>query len=321
MECDLCGRATSERFPLPGFGSLSWVPWVCSFCLHIDWYRRMGFSFFPLKPKSKEPALASWKVYQERRPTDDEIAGWMNGIFGNVAVVCGPVSGNLIVLDFDNEETYHKAFRDFEGLQKATFVVRTSRGFHVYLRSINDPGRTEKYEGLGFEYRAEGSYVAAPPSIHPSGAVYTRVGEWQVLEVEDGQEAKKLVLNKLGYEPPKTWNTKPPTDRAPLKYTPPCIQRLKGVAEGFRNEAAMRITCFLLREIELEEGEVWKRLLWWNSFNKPPLDERELRSVFKSALKGGYRYGCNSMKEYCIPGLCRIAYAKERGVKCSPTHL
>jgi hypothetical protein len=75
----------------------------------------------------------------------------------------------------------------------------------------------------------------------------------------------------------------------------------------------MRITCFLLRELELDEDEVRKRLLWWNSFNKSPLEERELRSVFKSALKGGYRYGCKSFAHYCIPGLCRIAYAKEGG--------
>ncbi len=313
LKCELCGRDTPVRHFYPGIATVTHRfnhgSWVCDFCLYVSWYQSQGFSFFPLKPRSKEPAVPSWKPYQERKPTLEEVSSWLRGGVEGIAVVCGSVSDNLVVMDFDDCSVYEKAFSKHRELERSTFVVKTSRGIHVYVKSAVPPGPTEKYDNLKFEYRAERSYVVAPPSIHPAGVQYKLIGVFNVLTVADAKEEKEAILKRLGYKPlefpPSTFR-----ERKPLKYVPPCVQRLKGVKEGFRNEAAIRLVSFMRWELELPEDEVWKRLVWWNQFNQPPLDHRELQKVFRSALKGGYRYGCSSMKEYCVPGLCRIARSK-----------
>lgn len=49
----------------------------------------------------KRAALRSWKPYQSRLPTQDEIASWFGPDTSAVCLVCGAVSGNLEMIDFD----------------------------------------------------------------------------------------------------------------------------------------------------------------------------------------------------------------------------
>jgi hypothetical protein len=49
---------------------------------------------------SKRPALANWKLYQERLPTPDELLTWFASAEG-VGVICGKVSGNLEMLELE----------------------------------------------------------------------------------------------------------------------------------------------------------------------------------------------------------------------------
>ena len=75
----------------------------------------------------------------------------------NLSVVCGEVSNNLFVLDFDSEELYHRFFSKTDG----TAVVRTGRGYHVYFKAEHPVKNLKIYED-GREvitHRGEGSYV------------------------------------------------------------------------------------------------------------------------------------------------------------------
>lgn len=64
---------------------------------------------------------------------------------------------------------------------------------------------------------------------------------------------------------------------------PPCIRGLlKGVVEGWRNEAGVRLASYWLNLRGLAEGEAWSRLQKWNRRNSPPLDEVELNHVLRS---------------------------------------
>jgi hypothetical protein len=91
---------------------------------------------------------------------------------------------------------------------------------------------------------------------------------------------------------------------------PACIlSLLKGVEEGVRNEAAIRLACYLLNFRHVQDETAWKRLLKWNRRNKPPLGEDELRSVFKSALENPYTFGCHDelLSSYCqSPKKCKL---------------
>ena len=49
---------------------------------------------------------------------------------GNVAIICGKISG-ISVVDFDNLESYNQAIQDFPQL-KHHKQVETKNGFHIY---------------------------------------------------------------------------------------------------------------------------------------------------------------------------------------------
>ena len=89
----------------------------------------------------------------------------------------------------------------------------------------------------------------------------------------------------------------------------PCIDGLLlGVNEGYRNEAALRISCFFLNFRGENPEKVWAKLKEWNMRNKPPLSEAELRSVFNSAQKRGYVFGCEDvlLQSFCDKSGCNI---------------
>ncbi len=58
----------------------------------LDWaryYVEKGFSVIPLKRRSKTPALKSWKEYQFRLPTDEELQQWFGDGKHNIGIVTG----------------------------------------------------------------------------------------------------------------------------------------------------------------------------------------------------------------------------------------
>lgn len=59
----------------------------------------------------KHPALSSWKEFQNRRATEDEVRSWFTGHPElNVGIVTGKISG-VVVLDVDGEAG-HQALRE-----------------------------------------------------------------------------------------------------------------------------------------------------------------------------------------------------------------
>src|SRR5262245_7441767 len=64
-------------------------------------YVASGISAIPIRPDgSKAPAVPSWKPFQERIGTADEINRMFRANCG-VAAITGKVSGNLEVADFE----------------------------------------------------------------------------------------------------------------------------------------------------------------------------------------------------------------------------
>ncbi len=77
----------------------------------------------------------------------------------------------------------------------------------------------------------------------------------------------------------------------------PCILNIlsTGSVQGERNTTAF-ILASDLRRTGFSREEVMEKLLGWNTLNNPPLPERELTYVLKSAFKNPkpYSYGCNN---------------------------
>ncbi len=115
-----------------------------------------------------------WGKYQSERANWNTIEIWHKTYPGcNWGIICGQVSGNLIVLDFDDMEIYHKIFPNHEELEQETTVVKTSRGVHVYLHGITESKDVFTNSGVKLvEIRSKGRYVVAPGSKHHTGVLY-----------------------------------------------------------------------------------------------------------------------------------------------------
>ena len=141
-------------------------------------YIRAGLSVIPCRAaddanRPKAPALASWKVYQSFLATEDEARDWWPQ-HKALAVVCGAVSGNLEIIDFDDFdafEAWHQiALHEAPNLLEALTIVGTpSGGRHVYYRCESPPPGNQKLArdtdgSTLIETRGAGGYALAPPS-------------------------------------------------------------------------------------------------------------------------------------------------------------
>jgi KaiC/GvpD/RAD55 family RecA-like ATPase len=148
---------------------------------------------------SKRPGIASWKEFQERRPTPDELLSWFSSAEG-VGVICGKVSGNLEMLELEGRAVAAKMHKDIKEIAENSgladlwnklnsgYVETTpSGGIHWLYRIDGEvPGNTKLARRPGenggvdvlAETRGEGGFVIVAPTAgtcHPSG------GEWRML--------------------------------------------------------------------------------------------------------------------------------------------
>lgn len=151
-------------------------------------YWTAGLSVLPLRACSKAPnglllprddgddGSATWKPYQSRLATREEITAWaLAAPGGNVGIVCGSISGDLHPWDLDLHEFCAWMLAHWRPLLEKTWVVRTGSGkLHAYWRSRGSlASRAYTYKGTRLaDLRGDGWYIAAPPSLHPSGGEY-----------------------------------------------------------------------------------------------------------------------------------------------------
>lgn len=152
-----------------------------------------GIAVIPIAYRSKLPdatALkwtnreASWIRYQHTLPTERELRIWTAGPRINLAVVTG--WQGLVVIDFDSMaawQGYQAVLTDAtRSVTTATYTVSTGRGMHLYVKCA-EPVRNGHVGAI--DIKAAGGYVITPPSVHPSGRVYTAVNpDAPILTVE-----------------------------------------------------------------------------------------------------------------------------------------
>lgn len=132
-----------------------------------------GVSPIPLGPHSKIPMI-HWRNWTDKLPSIDLARQWFEPRFKrNIGLCCG--MNNLVVIDFDNMDYYKSWYGGLKRVWKRTFdstyQVNTARGIHFYFRTRELEQSRKLKEGV--DIKACYSFVVAPPSIHPSGAIYT----------------------------------------------------------------------------------------------------------------------------------------------------
>lgn len=152
----------------------------------------------PRDDGSKRP-IEAWKDYQIERPTREQMGVWFGNSRTGIGFVCGAVSGNLELFEFDDEPTYAAllALADEAGLEDLVRRIEDGYleatpggGVHWFYRCDEIAGNTklarrrktpEEMTGpddkikVLIETRGEGGYAVVAPSngvVHPSGLPY-----------------------------------------------------------------------------------------------------------------------------------------------------
>lgn len=152
-------------------------------------YVAAGLSVIPIRAKTKRPHTSllpagSWAPYQRQAANYETVQRWVESDDQiGLGIVCGAVSGNLAVIDVDDQDFVRWLEEHGQKLLSQTWTVRTGSGkLHVYLRSQTPCAtqvlrignkRVGELRSDGSSASAGPSYVVAPPSTHPSGDAYT----------------------------------------------------------------------------------------------------------------------------------------------------
>ena len=100
-------------------------------------YLDAGNCVLPALRGEKRPAVGQWSRYKRRRPTDAEISTWFAEDHDAICIICGQVSGNGELLDFDEGGELFDAWAAKIPLELfAKLVIETTQrgGRHVYYR-------------------------------------------------------------------------------------------------------------------------------------------------------------------------------------------
>jgi len=159
--------------------------------------RASGVSILPIDHRTKKPLNRLLPRDQNRKPSwapylqaivDEALARhWFeSGAAQAFAIVAGRVSGGLLVLDFEIADLYDEWCVLVGDLAARLPVQRSGNGGYHILCRCPEPGENAKLawivdesmdtgRRIGIETRAEGGYILASPSLHPSGNRYEMV--------------------------------------------------------------------------------------------------------------------------------------------------
>jgi len=138
-------------------------------------YHAAGLSVLPARRLEKRPAIPSWKEFQKQLPSANHVAAWFANEHDALCVICGQVSGNLEVLDFDHQGELFDAWLAAipQDICDRLVVEETpSGGYHVAYRCPEGiSGNLKLAVGLRdgkrmtlIETRGEGGLVLCAPT-------------------------------------------------------------------------------------------------------------------------------------------------------------
>ncbi|HZA25203.1 MAG TPA: bifunctional DNA primase/polymerase, partial [Dehalococcoidia bacterium] len=158
-----------------------------------------GLCVVPPKEDGTKAPLGEWREYQSQRPSESVLDGWYTHSRTGLGLVCGAISGNLEVLEFDDRAAYEE-FRELaeasglgglvNRIEAAYCEESPSGGIHWLYRCEKIGGNaklarrpklpdemahTQDRVKVLIETRGEGGFIITAPSfgdVHPSGQPY-----------------------------------------------------------------------------------------------------------------------------------------------------
>lgn len=260
-------------------------------------YADMGISVLACHV-DKSPSLRSWKHLTARRSTPETINLWQRtGLLESVGIICGEVSGNLVVVDCDGLDAVKEFSHAFPALTDTYKVVSGSgKGAHFYLYADECPPTT-RVIGAPFgnlEMRSNGAYVIAPPSKHPSGQHYSVTQPFEVKRVPHLHALRNWIERLIkakhgGVMPPPTGTVFKPAPYAAAALKSECDKVLfapVGTRNDTINIAAFKMGRFVkggqLHRSTVESAILQAAASWLGNEN-----DMWVRRTIKSGLDAG----------------------------------
>jgi len=242
----------------------------------LQYAEKFNLSVIPVGP-DKKPYVA-WAEYQTRRASSDEIKAWW-GKWPNamIGIVTGPISG-LLVIDCDSHEGYD-AIQNLLPDSLVLPVARTPRcGWHLYFTYPKGSKLTIDAGVLpGVDYRGEGGYIIAPPSVNGDGKAYAWEQGLALGDVEAPPLPESIIKNINNKKHGTDANSKKP------RANPNATFDGKFFAEGRRDDDLFHASNCLIKG----GGEVpfVRQIIDILARNcTPPFSKREAQAKVESAL-------------------------------------
>jgi hypothetical protein len=133
-------------------------------------YADRGWAVMPLLPNKKDPHFDLCRRAYLSATTDHKLINFWFDYDSNINIGIACSTSGLVVFDIDYRNG-GELLKEFE----PTYTVKTGDGLHLYYAT--SPAavyRGKLADGIDIKYKG---YVAAAPSIHPSGARYTVIDD------------------------------------------------------------------------------------------------------------------------------------------------
>lgn len=250
----------------------------------------------------KHPTIKNWRVIATN---DVELVTrwWRAWPLANVGILMGGAA-RLVAIDIDGSvgrESLAK-IEETHGPLPVTLSQSTGREeggehrlFIVPDEFDMDRIRNRTKMALGIDVRAEGGLIVAPPSVHPSGAMYSWIDPttpialmptW-LMKLSTSSKARQVVVSPSGGRPPEAelerdgW----PLSRRLVVARAKLIEKGEPAIQGQNGSVAcLRAACLLVRGYCLPSNDAFDLL--WNVYNPicvPAWSQEELMHKVDSA--------------------------------------
>lgn len=216
----------------------------------------IGYRFILAKKNEKIPVEKDWQSKNNYAYNDVRLSDWLRAE-NNYGVLCG--SRGLVILDFDTIEKWN----ELKDKLPETFTVQSAtRGLpHLYYHVI---GEIQNLKLPGLDIRSRGAQVIGARSII-NKKTYTVTKDVAIATLKTEE-----LYSVLGLEAPR----KERTDYKKI---------IGGVEQGNRNDSLFKLACSL-KSRGVGKDEVLAELMSVNERSKPPLPEREIKTIVNSAF-------------------------------------
>lgn len=272
---------------------------------HAALYRRLGLAVAKIRPGRKLPGYAGWQTRSL------EARDFREG--DSVAVLTGRLSGDLVCVDLDSQQSLSLADRLLPptamesgrpGKPRSHRYYRVRRltaecmaGPHV-AGGLGGP-RIRHFAPAGIDLIGTGGQCVEPPSLHHSGErrAWDRLGEPALLPAAELYGAVEALARACGWRaatlgPPAAdqagWlDGLPPVERRVerarryLARVPPAVSGSGG------DRLTFYVACVLAVGFALPPEEAWPLLVEYSGRCLPPWSERELRHKLGCACRLG----------------------------------